>query len=66
MAPELGQFGAPATVSSSGRAVERLPLLAQDAVRRGHEVSAHGWRWEGHADLDEAEDATASRAPWRR
>ena len=52
----LGQHGAPATVSSSGRAVERLPLLAQDAVRRGHEVSAHGWRWEGHADLDEAEE----------
>ena len=43
-------------MSSSGRAVERLPLLAQDAVRRGHEVSAHGWRWEGHADLDEAEE----------
>src|SRR5215475_13565262 len=52
----LGQHGAPATVSSSGRAVERLPLLAQDAVRRGHEVSAHGWRWEGHAGLDEAEN----------
>jgi peptidoglycan/xylan/chitin deacetylase (PgdA/CDA1 family) len=52
----LGQHGAPATVSSSGSAVERLPLLAQDAVRRGHEVSAHGWRWEGHADLDEAEE----------
>jgi peptidoglycan/xylan/chitin deacetylase (PgdA/CDA1 family) len=47
----LGQHGAPATVSSSGRAVERLPLLAQDAVRRGHEVSAHGWRWEGHAGI---------------
>src|SRR5260370_15024530 len=52
----LGQHGAPATVSSSGRAVERLPLMAQDAVRRGHEVSAHGWRWEGHAGLDEAEE----------
>src|SRR5215831_17099062 len=52
----LGQHGAPATVSSSGRAVERLPLLAQDAVRRGHEISAHGWRWEGHADLDESEE----------
>jgi hypothetical protein len=52
----LGQHGAPATVSSSGHAVERLPLLAQDAVRRGHEVSAHGWRWEGHAGLDEAEE----------
>jgi peptidoglycan/xylan/chitin deacetylase (PgdA/CDA1 family) len=52
----LGQHNAPATVSSSGRAVERLPLLAQDAVRRGHEISAHGWRWEGHADLGEAEE----------
>src|SRR6202030_3389851 len=35
----LGQRGAPATVSSSGQAVERLPLLAQDAGRRGHEIS---------------------------
>jgi allantoinase len=38
----LGQHGPPATVSSSGRAVERLPLLAQDAVRHGHEISAQG------------------------
>ena len=52
----LEQHKAPVTVSSSGRAVERLPLLAQDAVRRGHEISAHGWRWEGHADLGEAEE----------
>jgi allantoinase len=37
-------------------AVERLPLLAKDAVRRGHEISAHGWRWEGHADLGEEEE----------
>jgi peptidoglycan/xylan/chitin deacetylase (PgdA/CDA1 family) len=47
----LEQHNALATVSSSGRAVERLPLLPQDAMRRGHEISAHGWRWEGHADL---------------
>src|SRR6478672_7091192 len=52
----LGQHGTLATVSSSGRAVERLPLLAQDAVRRGHEVSAHGWRWEGHAESDGSEE----------
>jgi peptidoglycan/xylan/chitin deacetylase (PgdA/CDA1 family) len=50
----LERHGAKATVSASGRAVERLPLLAQDAVRRGHEVSAHGWRWESHHALDEA------------
>jgi allantoinase len=42
------------TVSCCGRAVERSPHLARDAVRRGHEVSAHGWRWESHAGMDEA------------
>ena len=42
------------TLSSCGRAVERNPWLAQDAVARGHEVSAHGWRWETHAGMSEA------------
>jgi peptidoglycan/xylan/chitin deacetylase (PgdA/CDA1 family) len=50
----LDRHGAKATVSACGRAVERLPMLAADAVRRGHEVSAHGWRWESHHALDEA------------
>lgn len=50
------RYQAKATVSACGYAVERSPLLAQDAVRRGHEVSAHGWRWESHADLGEAEE----------
>ena len=49
----LERHGARVTVSASGRAVQRLPQLAQDAVRRGHEVSAHGWRWESHHALDE-------------
>ena len=49
----LAQHGAAATVSATGRAVERLPILAADAVRRGHEVSAHGWRWESHDGFDE-------------
>ena len=40
----LAAHGAAATVSASGRAVERTPRLARDAVRRGHEVAAHGWR----------------------
>jgi len=44
------------TVSASGRAVERLPMLGRDAIRRGHEVAAHGWRWESHDGLDEAEE----------
>ncbi|GGF80924.1 chitin deacetylase [Azorhizobium oxalatiphilum] len=50
----LDAHGAKVTVSSCGRAVERSPELARDAVARGHEVSAHGWRWESHAGLDEA------------
>lgn len=43
--------GAPVTLSACGRAVERSPWLAQDAARRGHEVAAHGYRWETHAGM---------------
>ena len=50
------RYGAHFTLSSCGRAVERNAWLAQDAVARGHEVSAHGWRWETHAGLDEASE----------
>lgn len=52
----LERFGAPCTVSACGQAVLRSPALAQDAVRRGHEVSAHGWRWESHVRMSEAEE----------
>jgi peptidoglycan/xylan/chitin deacetylase (PgdA/CDA1 family) len=48
------RYDFPITVSACGKAVERLPTLARDAIRRGHELSAHGWRWESHADMDEA------------
>src|SRR6266567_3417564 len=48
--------GVKVTVSSCGRAVERSPDLARDAVARGHEVSAHGWRWQSHAGMDEADE----------
>jgi len=30
--------------------------LAADAVRRGHEICAHGYRWEGHAQMSEGEE----------
>ena len=49
----LDAHGVKATVSACGRAVERLPALAQDAIARGHEMAAHGWRWESHAGLSE-------------
>ena len=57
----LDEFSVKATVSACGRAVERSPVLAQDAVRRGHEIAAHGWRWESHADMPEAEEQRAIR-----
>lgn len=52
----LDRFQVPCTVSACGMAVERSPDLARDAVRRGHEVSAHGWRWESHARMSEAQE----------
>ncbi|MGJ5177761.1 polysaccharide deacetylase family protein [Bradyrhizobium oligotrophicum] len=48
--------GVKVTVSACGRAVERSPDLARDAVARGHEVSAHGWRWQSHAGMSETEE----------
>ena len=40
--------GALATINACGRAVERSPWLAREAVDQGHEISCHGWRWERH------------------
>ena len=45
------RFDARCTISACGLAVQRTPTLARDAIRRGHEVSAHGWRWESHARM---------------
>lgn len=50
----LDAHEAKATVSACGRAVERTPELARDAIARGHEVAAHGWRWESHAGMSES------------
>ena len=55
----LDRYGVKATFSSSGRAVERNPWLARDALHRGHEISAHGWRWEGQAEMEEAAERDA-------
>ncbi|WP_237213810.1 polysaccharide deacetylase family protein [Falsiroseomonas oryziterrae] len=43
-----------ATFSACGRAVAAAPHLAAEPHARGHEVSAHGWRWETHARMPEA------------
>ena len=54
IADTFDRFAAPLTLSACGMAVERSPWLARDAVERGHEVSAHGWRWESHAGMARA------------
>lgn len=59
----LDAYGAPSTLNACGRAIERSPWLAQDAIARGHEVACHGWRWERHAGMAEAQErATIARA----
>ncbi|MET0971745.1 MAG: polysaccharide deacetylase family protein [Tardiphaga sp.] len=55
----LDAHGIKSTVSACGRAVERSPDLARDAIRRGHEIAAHGWRWESHAGMDETTERAA-------
>lgn len=52
----LADRGMIATLSACGRSVELLPWLVQDAVADGHEVAAHGWRWERHAGMPEARE----------
>jgi peptidoglycan/xylan/chitin deacetylase (PgdA/CDA1 family) len=59
IADTLERLGVPATISACGRAVELSPWLVEDAVRRGHEISCHGWRWESHANMTEAEERDA-------
>jgi peptidoglycan/xylan/chitin deacetylase (PgdA/CDA1 family) len=57
----LDRHGVPSTVSACGRAVARSPWIAADAVRRGHEVSCHGWRWEPQYAMDEATERETIR-----
>ena len=59
IADSLERLGVPATVSTCGRAAELSPWLIEDAVKRGHEISCHGWRWEKHAHMKEDEEREA-------
>lgn len=43
-----------------GRAVERLPQLAAEIVKRGHEPACHGWLWRPHADFTDRAEEKAS------
>jgi allantoinase len=48
------RHGLKATFSCCGRAIAATPVLAAAPHERGHEVSAHGWRWEVQAGMEEA------------
>jgi peptidoglycan/xylan/chitin deacetylase (PgdA/CDA1 family) len=60
---ELDLRKMPATFFCCGRAVERVPEIAREITRRGHEPACHGWRWRPHADYRsrEAEAAALDR-----
>ncbi len=47
------------TLNACGRAIVETPWIAEEAVEAGHEVAAHGWRWERHANMPEAEERRA-------
>jgi peptidoglycan/xylan/chitin deacetylase (PgdA/CDA1 family) len=49
----------PATFFCCGRAAERVPTLAAEITRRGHEPACHGWRWRPHADYRSREQEAA-------
>jgi allantoinase len=48
--------GVKATFSACGRAVAANPHLARAPTEAGHEVSAHGWRWESLANMPEEQE----------
>ncbi|MEO0985330.1 MAG: allantoinase PuuE [Cyanobacteria bacterium J06639_14] len=52
-------YGVKATMNVCGRAVERSPWLAQEAVKRGHEICCHGYRWESSVYMDETTEQAA-------
>jgi peptidoglycan/xylan/chitin deacetylase (PgdA/CDA1 family) len=49
------RYAMPVTLMMCGRAVERVPELAREAVRRGHEPAMHGWRWLPNSRFQERE-----------
>ncbi|OZA92035.1 MAG: chitin deacetylase [Azorhizobium sp. 39-67-5] len=55
----LARYGVKATLNANGRALALNPWIAQEGVSDGHEVAAHGWRWERHAYMDEATERDA-------
>ncbi|WNJ90335.1 polysaccharide deacetylase family protein [Bosea sp. 685] len=55
----LQDYGVRGTMNANGRSLAISPWLAQEGVTDGHEVAAHGWRWERHANMSEDEERLA-------
>lgn len=52
-------YGVKVTLNVAARALERSPWIGQEALRRGHEICCHGYRWEHLAYKSEAEERAA-------
>lgn len=52
----LEQYQATCTVNACAEALALSPWLARDAVARGFEISAHGYRWLSPKRMSEAEE----------
>src|SRR5689334_16162234 len=52
----FGERRLPLTVFGCALALERNPAAALAIRTAGHDVCAHGWRWEKHYELSEADE----------
>jgi peptidoglycan/xylan/chitin deacetylase (PgdA/CDA1 family) len=52
----IDAFGMPLTLNACARALETMPWIGADAARRGYEIQCHGYRWESHAGMEEAQE----------
>ena len=52
----LKAHGATCTLNACAEALELSPWLAKDAMERGFEISCHGYRWESHLEMSEAQE----------
>ena len=52
----FAERGLPLTVFGCALALERHPPAAAAIRAAGHDICCHGWRWEKHYELSEAEE----------
>ena len=55
----LDEHGVKASFFCCALALERNPLVGPELVRRGHEIVAHGYRWEEYLTMDRAKEQEA-------